>query len=350
MKIGYSCWGFLGNGVVDTPDGGRSHRKTLLSELLTQGVRLVMLQNNRDLEEAGQNIEMEGLSFSHDFPELDALFVEYRWKIPGRNCEVDRSSDAYTPDLDRQRELLEYYGQQKIPILVWDKDQKFSDEEIDNGWHLFEPALKPNRGRKSLLFPCDPVLTQRAYAALSDYDTRHRSYDLSYVGNQYERDGSVVEFLELPASLLENEVRVYGNWTKYPEQANKNCARFPHLKFKDRIRYDKVKNVYANSLATVLIAPERYYRSGQYTQRLFESLWELCLPFVPSKYAEKEKVVIPELVIANGKELVQRIAEFRWMNAGDIRHLLQTQLELLDIFAVKRQVQTIIDTIKSHEQ
>ncbi|WP_405537498.1 hypothetical protein OG787_32255 [Streptomyces sp. NBC_00075] len=29
MKIGYSFWGFLGPGITDTPDGGRSHRRPL---------------------------------------------------------------------------------------------------------------------------------------------------------------------------------------------------------------------------------------------------------------------------------------------------------------------------------
>ena len=33
MRIGYSFWGFLGPGITDTPDGGRSHRATLIDGL-----------------------------------------------------------------------------------------------------------------------------------------------------------------------------------------------------------------------------------------------------------------------------------------------------------------------------
>ena len=44
MRIGYSCWGFLGPGILDTPDGGRSHRRTLVDGLGALGHQLVLLQ------------------------------------------------------------------------------------------------------------------------------------------------------------------------------------------------------------------------------------------------------------------------------------------------------------------
>ena len=49
MRIGYSFWGFLGPGITDTPDGGRSHRATLIDGLTTAGHDNVLLQPNRDL-------------------------------------------------------------------------------------------------------------------------------------------------------------------------------------------------------------------------------------------------------------------------------------------------------------
>jgi hypothetical protein len=52
MRIGYSFWGFLGPGITDTPDGGRSHRATLIEGLTTAGYDIVFLQPNRDLDEA----------------------------------------------------------------------------------------------------------------------------------------------------------------------------------------------------------------------------------------------------------------------------------------------------------
>ena len=49
MRIGYSFWGFLGPGITDTPDGGRSHRRTLIDGLIAAGHDIVFLQRNRDL-------------------------------------------------------------------------------------------------------------------------------------------------------------------------------------------------------------------------------------------------------------------------------------------------------------
>lgn len=52
MRIGYSCWGFLGPGVTDTPDGARSYRRPFLDALAAAGFEVVLLQVNRDLIEA----------------------------------------------------------------------------------------------------------------------------------------------------------------------------------------------------------------------------------------------------------------------------------------------------------
>jgi hypothetical protein len=54
--IGYSFWGFLGPGIIDTPDGGRSHRRPLVDAIAARGHRLVFLQAHRDLLEAGDDL------------------------------------------------------------------------------------------------------------------------------------------------------------------------------------------------------------------------------------------------------------------------------------------------------
>ena len=80
MKIGYSFWGFLGNGITDTPDGGRSHRRPLVDALLARGHEIVFLQANRDLLEAGDDL---GGTYSFDggIPVIDLLFLVWRWLI-----------------------------------------------------------------------------------------------------------------------------------------------------------------------------------------------------------------------------------------------------------------------------
>src|SRR6266511_2377091 len=83
MLIGYSFWGFLGPGIRDTPDGGRSHRRTLVDGLRARGHDIVFLQANRDLLEAGDDLAGR-YRWDSGLPELDALFLEWRWPIPGR--------------------------------------------------------------------------------------------------------------------------------------------------------------------------------------------------------------------------------------------------------------------------
>lgn len=91
FKIGYSAWGFLGDGIVDTPDGGRSHRPVLLHSLIQHGAKIIMLQKNRDLDETGVDLSQKGLGFDDSgFPDIDMLFLEYRWPIPGRNIGVSK--------------------------------------------------------------------------------------------------------------------------------------------------------------------------------------------------------------------------------------------------------------------
>jgi hypothetical protein len=56
MRIGYSFWGFLGPGITDTPDGGRSHRRALIDGLTAAGHDVVFLQRDRDLDEASHDL------------------------------------------------------------------------------------------------------------------------------------------------------------------------------------------------------------------------------------------------------------------------------------------------------
>lgn len=75
MKIGYSFWGFLGNGVTDTPDGGRSHRRPFIDALLARGHEIVFLQADRDRLEAGDDLG-GAYTFDDGLPRIDALFLE----------------------------------------------------------------------------------------------------------------------------------------------------------------------------------------------------------------------------------------------------------------------------------
>ena len=159
-NLGYSCWGFLGDGITDTPDGGRSHRSYLIKTILKEGYQVIMLQADRDLLEAQKPIQL-GQVYDAGFPEIDLLFLEWRWIIPNRN---DRKENPYyTPDWFRQLELISHYSV-RCPILIWDKDKTFYKtpkavlDILDNGkTYIIEPSLMPSKYNIfSALFPFDP--------------------------------------------------------------------------------------------------------------------------------------------------------------------------------------------------
>src|SRR4051794_15811838 len=100
-RLGYSFWGFLGNGILDTPDGGRSHRLRLLGGLRAAGYELVLLQRNRDALEANDPSYLTLGEWESDlFPDIDSLMLEWRWPVPGRNVGPVASGDQFTPDLE----------------------------------------------------------------------------------------------------------------------------------------------------------------------------------------------------------------------------------------------------------
>ncbi|BFO15513.1 hypothetical protein SHKM778_19010 [Streptomyces sp. KM77-8] len=164
MKIGYSFWGFLGNGVTDTPDGGRSHRRPFIDALLARGHDIVFLQADRDRLEAGDDLG-DAYTFDDGTPAIDALFLEWRWAIPGRNTTMC-GSEGHTCDLHRQAQLINHYTvRHQVPTVIWDKDRTLRAESV---WRrtahtrVCEAALAPTPGAHSLLFPVAEDLLARA--------------------------------------------------------------------------------------------------------------------------------------------------------------------------------------------
>lgn len=347
MKLGYNCWGFLGKGIVDTPDGGRSHRYTLIRGLISAGCSVIMLQKNRDLEEAGEDYRHTGVTFnSSGFPEIDALFLEYRWPISGRNVDIPKTNPDYTPDYDRQQQLISFYTNKRIPILIWDKDQKLIFDPLsDYPWHTtFEAAFKPNPGRLRLLFPADSTRTDDAKRKIAKYQVNSKQSDLVYVGNQYERDESFLKYYDKASQIMKQRVDIYGKWQHFAALQT-SSGIFPYLNLKGRVHYDETAPIYENSLTTVLIAPPRYYKSGQYTQRIFEALWGLCIPLVPVEYSCKDLLFPPELVVSDGQDVVNKIVWIKSLLPDRWRTILLYLLDRLSEFSTDKQVETIMSNI-----
>jgi hypothetical protein len=335
VRIGYSFWGFLGPGITDTPDGGRSHRRALIDGLITADHDILFLQRNRDLEEAGHDLR-DLYTWDSALPSIDALFLEWRWPIVGRNT-TSCGSPGHTCDLHRQAELVAHYtAGSKIPTIVWDKDLQLEPgsplRSLANV-AVCEAALKPSPGADSLLFPvADAALDCVDPASLA---VTPRPLPLVYAGNQYDRDEAFTMFFAPAATRFQH--RVAGKWTR--------TVSWPHVNFTGRCAYPEVRELHESALATVLLLPDRYAHAGQMTQRLFEAVLVGCLPITPATLPFASAFTPPALHAATGDQVADRISELLGI-AGTARHaaLIAQCIQMLGIFRLSRQL-TAIDRI-----
>jgi hypothetical protein len=328
VRLGYSCWGFLGPGVTDTPDGGRSHRRPLIDALERSGQHVTLLQRNRDLAEAGDRVANR-YRFDAGFPMLNALMLEWRWPIPGRN-DTACMEPGHTCDLHRQRELLAHYTDAGLPTVIWDKDRQLPAGDplrASARVAVFEAALELSPGAHRLLFPVDDALVDGADP--QRLARRPRPTTLAYVGNQYDRDEAFDAFFAPAAGVAEHEVA--GKWTR--------TERWPGLNFTGRTAFTRVREIYSRSLATVLLLPDHYARAGQVTQRIFEAVLAGCVPLAPASLHRADEFVPDLLIVRDAADVVDRLAWLRSI-AGSDQHaaLIADCLLHLDIFRLSAQV------------
>ncbi|GII60609.1 hypothetical protein Skr01_06940 [Sphaerisporangium krabiense] len=327
MKIGYSFWGFLGPGILDTPDGGRFWRRGIADELLARGHELVMLQRDRDLLEAGMRLPYQ---WDEGFPALDALLCEWRWPLPGRNTTVC-GSDGHTCDLHRQDDLLDHYTHKAgTPTVLWDTDRQMSaDDPLRAMPHVLvcDPALLPDPPAAMLpIMVPDALLDAAEPARLTQGD---RPLDLAYVGNQYDRDEAFARFFAPAAAHVPH--RVAGKWTR--------TLDWPGVNFTGRAAFTEVNGIYGQSVATVLLMPDRYSATGAISQRLPEAVLAGCLPLTPATLVNAGQITPPVLHVEDATQVLERLAWLREIQ-GSRRHvdLISDCLGRLELFRTSRQV------------
>lgn len=309
MRIGYSCWGFLGPGVVDTPDGSRAYRRALIDGLIERGHPVVFLQTNRDLSEAGLDLR-DRYRFDPGFPELDVLMLEWRWPLPGRNT-TPCGTPGHTGDLHRQSALVECYTWARgTPTVIWDLDRRLpADDALRSlpNVRVCEFARLPTPGATTLLCPVpDRLLDVADPVALA---MARRPVSLVYVGNQYDRDVAFDRYFAPAAEQVTH--RVAGKWP--------TTARWPHVVFTGRCAFDEVAQIHRQALATVLLLPHRYAQVGHMTSRLFEAVLAGCVPLVPAEVVGADAFVPPALHVADATEVVGRVKHLRDI-AGSAEH------------------------------
>ncbi|MEU8203394.1 hypothetical protein [Streptosporangium sp. NPDC049046] len=327
MKIGFSFWGFLGSGILDTPDGGRFWRRPIIDELISRGYELVLLQSNRDLHEAGQVLPYR---WDTGFPDIDLLLCEYRWPLAGRNT-TPCGTPGHTCDLHRQQALLYHYTHNRTTATVlWDTDRQMAPDDLLRRMPnvvVCDTARRPAAGAAVLFNMVPDELIDEAdperLAALP------RPLALAYVGNQYDRDEAFGEFFAPAAARFPH--RVAGKWPR--------TESWPRVNFTGRCPFGNVPGVYRTALSTVLLLPDRYATVGAITQRAGEAATEGCLPLTPTTIACADQVMPSALHVADRHEVVERIEWLRSI-AGTSEHaeLIDACLRYLKPMRVSHQV------------
>jgi thymidylate synthase len=294
LQIGFSFWGFLGDGITDTPDGGRFWRRAIVDAVEAAGHQVILLQADRDAAEAGQALPYR---WDAGFPDLDVLLAEWRWPLHGRNT-TECGTDGHTCDLHRQDDLIGRYTSHGTATIIWDTDRQLHPDDplrLLPNVIVGDPALLPSSGAFSMLAPVSDALLDGA-----DPDrlaARTRPLALTYVGNQYDRDDDFDEFFASAATRFPH--RVAGKWT--------NTGRWPHVNFTGRCPFPEVQTIYRDAVTTVLLNPARYAKAGAVSQRRFESVLSGCLPLAPGHLACAEAFAPEVLHVADRYEVIERI-------------------------------------------
>jgi hypothetical protein len=261
------------------------------------------------------------------------LVLEWRWRIPGRN-DTGCGHYGHTCDLHRQTDLVRYYTLDRgLPTVLWDKDQQLApDHPIRRIPQITvcEPAFHPRPGATGLLFPvADTELDTAVPATLA---AASRDIPLVYVGNQYDRDEAFDAYFAPAAAHLPHLVA--GSWP--------DTGRWPQVSFAGRVPFPQVRRLHHRALATVLLAPDRYAATGQFTQRIFEAVLAGCLPITPAAIRSAATVIPPELLAGSGTDVVAAVTRLTRI-AGTPAHveLIRDCLRRLEVFRLSRQLDVL---------
>ncbi|NUP49078.1 MAG: hypothetical protein HOW97_17500 [Catenulispora sp.] len=331
MKIGYHFWGFLGPGVADTSDDGRSHRAVLVDALARAGHEVVLLQMHRDLVQARDDLG-GAYTFDVGFPDIDGLVLEWRRPVPGRNTSPC-GRPGHSCDLHRQQELLARYTVPGVPTVVWDRDLWLPADDAVRALPnvtVAESALRPRAGASRLFFPVAEEVLDAADP--EELVRRARPLPLLLVGDEDERGDGFDRYFAPAAARWPH--RVVGRWDAAGHRSG--------LDFAGRLPFAHIAALYDRALSALLLATPWHDAAGHVSPRLPEAVLAGCLPMTPAARHDAETLTPAALHARDGAE-VARILEDLVRIAGTPDHvlLLADCLKRLDLFRARDQVAAI---------
>jgi hypothetical protein len=341
IRFGYFFHGYQGDTKynsshepVSTPDGNATYSYSILYEAQKRGWVTFLMNKDRDwpgfCKEYGDLFKTFYKQERYDAymnailsddleenPKLDVLLLEWRWPIPGRNCQIDKSNFLYENDLDRQTELLNYYKDKGTKIIIFDLDHKLTTED-EIKWEpdaIFETALLPRYQhvkRTSVYIPCLSKFVDKE--SDFEYQTKNVILDeyyttLAYVGSRYERDDVIDEYIKPFSERHPLTVKFYGNWLKTYAECHE---RWPNIEFCSRINVQDFGSAYSNAIACPLLAKRSYFETGNITARIWEALFFGTLPIGFTENAGIHQVLPSRLIANDAKHLDHIVTELSY--------------------------------------
>lgn len=328
-SIGLSYMSWWGDQYEDIVAGDAFFLTDFIIKLTGKEYTVYALQDDRDNGEPmfegfmdlDRLVAYDNQHFTKDFPELDILWVQWRWKMPGRNYGIGASMN----DWYRQEELLKHYHDNTdTKIFIFDADGKLTKAD-ELAWpkaHILTVASNPkllSQKRIQTFWPFDFTrLAEQEWRVHAPWNpTKENTYCtdpnlvLAYIGNDYERKESFDKWIGEPARdwAASKAFHVYGNWLKYPEKAIKNEEDYPDIVFHPKVTKPQMLQIYSRALFVPLLAKEEYNQLGHMTYRLPEVMYSGGIPVGFSEFTGIEKYVIPELVVEDQEQYKKLITK-----------------------------------------
>ena len=368
-KVGYSYWGFLADVKLDynynelsTPDGNAFYSWSIIQELQKRNYEVLTIMPDRDKYAVekynkdafsawltdkrytaynkcthvkyfiGDELEIFNTFDRYELYKCDFIIHEWRMLIPGRNDLDSRNNANWQPDYFLQQCLLKYCKLHDIKLFIFDLDYKLSESDIDGMNNII--ILELGDKWKNSTIKSKKVYIPFDFSGINEFtpsQSDKRKFDLTYVGNRYERDWCIDKYI--PETL--RDCIIYGNWT---ESGRDSENKWPLLKFGKRLQLRDMHDTYDSAVCTLLLAKEEYCKYHFMTARIIEAIFYGCVPLFIKEYGantinEFAGKYASLLVVKSKADVIKKINVFKNDNElyTNVLSYLRHRLQKMDV-------------------
>lgn len=324
-----------------------------------------------------------------DLPDLDHIYIEWRFEIPWRNTENDKWKEWYHNDLERQWQIIEHYIKNtESTLFILDDDYKMTEEdekrianlEIEKYWKIWvkvklcETALLRrkfiyNREYCPMTFDLEEMKKNwlQRLKSVFDWDSVNSNsldpnYMMNYIWNNYERSDVIEDVIkEIKDKRVEKWSKLYKaiwnkkylelfnfywNWTKYPDVLAKiklddNLA-MSNCNYHNRVTKEMTNYLYSNCLFTIQFAKKEYMNHWFITHRILEVVNAGWIALWLWDFYWIENFIQKELIITKENTLSMIIDRLMNMTYEERKELFLKQIDLFKDFDVKKSYDIIM--------